>query len=316
MAIDENSTVPHPAHRVDQFLRRAYRRLSTAARRARAGFTLLSRIVRLSLPARARPRRELLVLPSAVYVPGLFSAFATVLGLLEHYDNRRGRYAGIRVDFASQGLYYDPSAGDNWWEYYFEPIDHGTQQDSQVTLVGADEQFHFARRVERSMPRERGHELIERYIRPKPHIREKIDAYVRANFGQAFVIGIHYRGTDKFHDAPRVPYDQVRTAVLDAINVAGPAPYKLFVATDEQAFLDYLLGMFPGKLVYLEMYRSLDGKPIDVISGDNRKKGEDAVMDCLLLSRCQYLVRTASNLSLCATLFNPDIPVTLLNRER
>jgi hypothetical protein len=64
------------------------------------------------------------------------------------------------------------------------------------------------------------------------------------------------------------------------------------------------------------MHRSLDGRPIDVVQGDNRAKGEDAVMDCLLLSRCQYLVRTASNLSLCSTLFSPDMPVMLLNRER
>ena len=64
------------------------------------------------------------------------------------------------------------------------------------------------------------------------------------------------------------------------------------------------------------MHRSVDGTPIDVIQGDNWNKGRDAVLDCLLLSRCDVLVRTASNLGLCAAFFNPRLPVVLLNRER
>jgi hypothetical protein len=316
MIFDNSVTMASLADRVHRLLRREYRRLSTFARLTRAAFALSVRTVRPVLPAGFASRKGFLVLPSAIYAPGLFSAFATVLGLLEHYDNWRGRYAGVRVDFGNEGLYYDPSAGDNWWEYFFERIDRGAEQNAPRTIIGTDEQFYFARRVERTMPRAHGFALIDQYIRPQQHIREKVDAYVRANFDGAFMIGIHYRGTDKFKDAPRVPYERVQTAVLDAIKTAGPTPYKLFVATDEEAFLDYMLDLFPGKVDYLDMYRSVDGKPIDVIQGDNRKKGEDAVMDCLLLSRCDYLVRTASNLSLCSTFFNPDMPVALLNRER
>ena len=302
-------------HRAQQVLRSGYRRLGTFKSQASATFTLLARTARLISPARLASRKELLVLPSAAYARGLFSAFASVLGLLEHYDNWRDRYAGIRVDFGIEGLYYDPSAGDNWWQYFFEPIDRGTEQNAPRTIVSEDEHFYFARRVETTMLRERGFALIDRYIRPRARILEKVDEYARANFADAFVIGIHYRGTDKLADAPRVPYEQVREAIRGAITVAAPARYKLFVATDEQAFLDYMLDLFPGKLHYLWMYRSVDGRPIDVKQGDNRRKGEDAVLDCLLLSRCQYLVRTASNLSLCSTLFNPAVPVVHLNRE-
>ena len=65
------------------------------------------------------------------------------------------------------------------------------------------------------------------------------------------------------------------------------------------------------------MFRSVDGRPIDVVNTDgNHQKGLDAVVDCLLLSRTHAMIRTASNLSLCSTLFNPQLPDTLLNRER
>ena len=136
MVFDKDFTLPTLAHRVRQRLRRGYRRLSPFAPQTRAAFTMFARTARLLLPASFRSRKELLVLPSAVYSPGLFSAFATVLGLLDHYDNWQGRYAGIRVDFGTEGLYYDPSAGDNWWEYFFEPIEHETGLNSPATAAG------------------------------------------------------------------------------------------------------------------------------------------------------------------------------------
>ena len=54
-----------------------------------------------------------------------------------------------------------------------------------------------------------------------------------------------------------------------------------------------------------------------VVNTDNNyQKGLDAVIDCLLLSRTQFLIRTASNLSLCAAMFNSRVPDLLLNPER
>ena len=75
--------------------------------------------------------------------------------------------------------------------------------------------------------------------------------------------------------------------------------------------------LHPGALLFRDMFRSSDGRPIDVVNEDrNHKKGVDAVIDCILLSRCQVLIRTSSNLSLCSTLFAPEMPVILLNRKR
>jgi hypothetical protein len=172
----------------------------------------------------------------------------------------------------------------------------------------------FASRLPR-LPRRRGHELIERYIRPVARIREKVDTWARERFAGAHVIGVHYRGTDKHHDAPRVPYEAVAAAVRARVPADGAA-WKVFLATDEQPCLDFLRARFAGRLECLDMRRSTDGGPIDVILGDNFRKGEDAVLDCLLLARCDFLVRTASNLSLCSTLFNPDLPTVSLNHER
>ena len=315
MAADDSFTLPPVMHPVRQFLRREYRRASIIASQTRATLASCTRTGRLALLAGNPSRKELLVIPSANYDTGLFAAFASVLGLLEHYDNWRRYYAGVQVDFGTRGLYYDPSAGNNWWDYFFELVDFGATPDAPKAIISDDEQIRFAKRVERTMPREVGFRLIDRYIRIKQHLRDEVDSYVRDKFGSALVIGIHYRGTDKFEDAPRVPYDRVHAAVLEVIDATAPLRCKLFVATDEQAFLDYARDRFPGRVHCLEMHRSTDGSPIDILQVENRRKGKDAVMDCLLLSRCDRLVRTASNLSLCSTLFNPHMPVVLLNRE-
>jgi hypothetical protein len=308
--------VPSIRDQTRHFLQRENRRLSTLKRQTKAAFAQLARTARLVLRAHEPSRREFLVVPGSTSDIGFFAEFATILGLLEHFDKWRNHYSGIRIDFGTRGLYYDPAFGSNWWEYYFEPVRIGAGPSASETVIGDDEKFRCAKRVERTMPRTLGFRLIDRYIHAKPHICERVDSYVRAKFDGAFVIGVHYRGTDKFEDAPRVPYERVRSAVSDLVKSTGAAQFRLFVATDEQAFLEYMLAAFPGRLLHLEMVRSSDGRPIDLIQGENRKKGENALLDCLLLSKCDFLVRTASNLSLCSTLFNPNMPVALLNRER
>lgn len=282
--------------------------------------TLLARIARLRLLAAGLPmKRQFLIVRGlgGADSAGLFSELVTVLGALDHFEHWGAQYAGLQVDFADRGLYYEPAHGANWWQYYFEAINVGSRVNA-IPRLAAHLRDHedFAPEIER-LSRARGFALIERYVRPNPHIREKVDVYARANFGDAYVIGVHYRGTDKFMEAPRVAYEQVHAAVLEAINEARPARHKLFIATDEAAFLDYMLELFPGRLLYREMFRSVDGRPIDVVNDDgNRTKGEDAIIDCLLLSRCDYLLRTASSLSLCASFFNPVMPVMLLNNDR
>lgn len=167
------------------------------------------------------------------------------------------------------------------------------------------------------MPRATAAALIDRHVVVRPRIQSLVAGYVREHWPAHFAVGVHYRGTDKAEDAPRVPYEQVEAVVRDTVKRSGSGPYRVFLATDEQAFVDYMRARFPDELRYREMFRSIDGRPTDVFNSDsNHKKGEDALVDCLLLSQTHHLVRTASNLSLCSTLFNPRLPETQLNRER
>ena len=245
---------------------------------------------------------------------GFYAQFTVILGLLEHFEKWGEVIAGARVDFEDRGLFYDSAFGKNSWEYYFLPIDIGRESKAVERITDVIQEDRFAARGEH-MPRARAFDLIDRYIHVKPHIQEKVDSFVHAHFEGFHVIGIHYRGTDKWTEAPRVPYEDVCAAVRIAISAVETGHYRLFVASDEQAFVDCMENTFPNRVISWETLRSFDGKPIDFRMEDNYKKGEDAVIDCLLLSRCHLLIRTSSHMSLCSTFFNPAIPVVLLNHR-
>jgi len=52
-----------------------------------------------------------------------------------------------------------------------------------------------------------------------------------------------------------------------------------------------------------------------VHTGPNRNPyecGEASIIDCILLSQTNVLIRTASNLSECSRYFNPELPVIIV----
>jgi hypothetical protein len=245
---------------------------------------------------------------------GFFAHFCAILGLLEHSEKTGKDSAGVRVNFEDRGLYYDPAYGANSWEYHFQAIDMGRESMAIERTLDFDQLRWCALRGERMQPA-RAFELINRYVQVKAHIRQKVDTFVRAHFDGFHVIGVHYRGTDKWTEAPRVPYEEVCAAVRAAIGTVGMDDFRLFAASDEQGFVDYVAGAFSGRVISWETRRSVDGNPIHYGMENVYKEGADVVIDCLLLSRCHQLIRTSSDLSLCSTYFNPGIPVVLLSQE-
>lgn len=237
---------------------------------------------------------------------GLFSEVCAVIGCLDHFERHRAIYSGMSVDFGREGLYYDSANGPNWWEYYFEPIKIGDAAFARTIAVPLWQHDRFAESVEQRVPRDRAAELIARYIRVKPAIHAAVDAYCAEHLTRA-MIGIHYRGTDKGEESPLVPYSRVAEALRASLGDA-----RIFVATDEQAFLDYAINAFPGRVIFRPLRRSLDRSPLHKSPGHGRAGGLDAVIDCLVLTRCDRLIRTPSNLGLVAGYFNPRIPIEVV----
>lgn len=243
---------------------------------------------------------------------GMFSVFFTVIGYLDRYD--KGELAGVHLNFGNQGLYYEPKYGLNWWEYYAEPISIGAKL-GPIEFSSDQTAHHIAYQTELTLPKERIAELVKKYIIFKPSIQNEIDAFMQDKFQDKWALGIHYRGTDKGNEAPKIPYENASAILKKTIESNKKEHFVIFVATDEEPFLKFMEKEFPGKVVAQNCYRSTNGKPIHFENDSPYKQGKESVIDCILLSKCHTLLRTSSNLSLWSTYFNPDLPVIILSER-
>lgn len=240
----------------------------------------------------------------------MFSIFDDVLDMLKRYE--RGHYKGVEIDFKQTGAYYDPDYGNNWWSYYCEPISLGQKVDPHIILGGNP---YYIRWSKGEKYRNQAFRLIQKYMRIKPHILEKIDALTK-DFNNHCVLTVHYRGTDKIAEAPRIEYEVFLQAIQQAIKTFGQQSYRMYVATDEQAFLDYIIAHFGQHVLYnKDAFRSDNNtQAVHLNPFYNRYKcGEDALIDALVLSRGNYLIKSCSNLSRWSTFFNPKLPFIQLS---
>lgn len=244
-------------------------------------------------------------------VSGMFASFGTVLGALHLYET--GQIQGFHIDMRS-GPYVDEDRGPNWWEYYYLPIHLGSP-DLPKHYCSAEDVANLAG-IGFHLDRGYAYALIQKHIRIKLEFEHEIALYYAINFAPYFVIGIHHRGTDKVLEWPLVAYEKTTQCLLNVIGTLHnnqQAQLRIYVATDDQFFLNYLIGLFPSLVLYNSFVRSADGTPLhysEHLFSSNYQKGREALLDCALLSKCHILIRPSSScFSLIATFFNPYMPV-------
>jgi hypothetical protein len=119
-------------------------------------------------------------------------------------------------------------------------------------------------------------------------------------------IGLHYRGMDKntdLHQTNPVSHDDFMTLVNDFIGNHNDIE-TIFIASDEYSIKKAIKHNYKDKRV-IDSGESVFWKDHEETS--NFAKADHAVLDCLLLSRCKYLIKNQSALSGFAKVLNPKI---------
>jgi len=240
---------------------------------------------------------------------GLFSMFSDVLALVDSYD--RGLFQGIEVNFGDEGLYWVKNYGPNWWSYYCEPICLGEKKN-----VCKGEYSQLPNMVSRYYYKDRreAYQLIQKYFRFRPYLMQEVEEFVSTQFSGHYVIGVHYRGTD----APgRLSYKDYIDEIQKTLSELSTDNYKIFVATDDEYFIDFLLQKFPEKVCFQKgILRSKTNQPLHFDRNyDLYLHGKEALVDCLLLSKSSCLILSFSNFSLWAAILNPYIPAKDLSKS-
>jgi hypothetical protein len=253
---------------------------------------------------------------------GFFAYFKSIVFCLNFYEQEKKsrNYAGAKV-LLKKGSYLCPEMGSNWWEYYFEPL---AKPEVNCRLERQPFQDMILFSCRKNFSRKQAHRIIRKYIHIKPHIQNKVDSYVQENFKNQFMIGVHYRGTDKVIETPRTPYERMYEAIREIVDQLNTQDYTIFVATDEQQFVDYMRTKF-NNVICTDSVRSTNNDPIHYNKTSNEpvvpglqsyELGEEALIDCLLLSKCNILIRTYhSHFSSTAGVFNPYMPIISLSND-
>ena len=173
--------------------------------------------------------------------------------------------------------------------------------------------------------------VIRDYIRPRDYIIDKANRFFEEQLEGRYVIGVHIRGTDAIGDSGRqaiqtsINYDKF-LAVLRRLRKVNPDAL-IFIASDEQAAVDLIRNAFSGVIAY-ESIRHQRGEvagqgpvgglmPAYLTNDPDRaaQNGEEAVIEYLLLCRCNYLVHNHSGIPRTVLSTVPDMPDTNVDFE-
>lgn len=119
---------------------------------------------------------------------GFFNVMDILFGNLAKYNPMY--HDGARIDLEQRGYNYDPAYGDNYWTYYFEPLEIGEKKPNskvrRVVNLGHKNDYWY---LEKYLSRQDVHQLIQEHLVILPHILDQLQPY-EDRFNEAdFVIG-------------------------------------------------------------------------------------------------------------------------------
>jgi alpha-1,6-fucosyltransferase-like protein len=243
--------------------------------------------------------------------------------------------------------YFDADHGDNLWDYFFEPVDGPTYREVREMLADPDNPtapedltslssedlwfmhqhdpqslfgypygfYRYKLRYDAEWfekNRREANRLIRKYVRLKPNVSDEVNSFVDRHMAGHPVVGVHARGTDK-GEAGCMP--ALRDIVppeeyipeIDAYLRDHPGG-RIFVATDQRQYIEFFREHYGDIVLFYDSLRSSDHRaPFQLETAGNYRKGWDVLIDALLLSRCDFLLKCSSHVGETALWFNPDL---------
>ena len=242
----------------------------------------------------------------------------------------------VYFDKANVPHFYDPEYGDNIWEYFFLPIDgvsyNAIQKEIQSGLLKkedlvyeSEEKIRWGHHYDEERlatfwswekpkdpqkwmkeKRQLGREYVNKYVRVRPEILEKVEAFKQKHFRASYIIGIHIRGTD-FSYAQPTAIENYFTEIDHQIAQNKEEEIQIFLATDQQQYVAKFEERYKGKVIYYDAIRSENDIAPFRFNESPFKKGEDVLIDILLLARTNYLIKGAAAVGETALWFNQGL---------
>ncbi len=203
---------------------------------------------------------------------------------------RRGSTASLRL---TTSLYMPAGQTTDWLGSYFVRHGRAAADGEPVVEAGALSQLEGEGDAEEAR-------LLWQYMSIKPAIVASVEPFTRGRYA-----AVHFRGSDKYLEAPRV----AEAKVLDAVSAEMQRTEldRVFIASDEQAFIDAAFSRFGDAAFALPQTAfAIDGRPPHFSSAAGEIKAIEALQTMLVLARAAAGVRTESLLSAWADTLAPS----------
>jgi len=205
--------------------------------------------------------------------------------------------------------------------YYYGRNDPQSSSPTNGSWAEFNEQWYRKQRTE-------GARLVSKYLRLQPSIEARLEQLSVSLLGRAGgpsrrpngvtlprspTLGVHLRGTDKGKyiqtaGSGRQVLPSEYIPYVHAFLEAHPNG-SVFVATDSPSFLSEVQERWPQSRVRYqrEVLRMETNIAFSAGKHSNYRKGEEVLLDMLLLSRCDFLLHAASGVAEFAIYFNPKL---------
>ena len=138
------------------------------------------------------------------------------------------------------------------------------------------------------------------FLTIKNDILIKFEDTKKKYFGNDKILGVQIRGTDKQTELPKISIENVLNKIDEAF-YEDTSLNKIFVATDEYIYLSAIINKYGYEKVIYNTNNTIsyDGKPLHM-SPNRNKINFEVMSDVYLLSRCDYILYSFSNVSFLA----------------
>ena len=232
---------------------------------------------------------------------GFFSNFSAVMCHLKIADS-----LGMIpvIDFKNCRTLYNVRTpinnSSNAWEYYFQPVSGYTLAEvysSKNVFFGSGK---YPQGMSFNITEINGlHDSVyKKYVFFRENVEQKVSRFSETVSGR--VLGIHFRGKEQNlasgHSFGPTPSQMIRYTdeILTKLSIE-----KIFLVTEEQAYLDLYLKRYGSAVGYTESFRSYRTNSYNLNPRENHRYllGLEILVDAILLSKCSALLCGDSNVS-------------------
>ena len=190
----------------------------------------------------------------------------------------------------------------NAWEYYFKPLNNYKLKDiykSKFVII-SDSKTRKLKEFDSFKNLDIDHyKIFKKNIKINNEIISEAKKFIKKNFTNLNVLGVHFRGTD-MKTQERHPFPATYKQISSYIDfeLSTKKFDKIFLVTEELNYIKKLYKKYKSKICFYESFRSNSN---DIFINKHRKNhryliGRENIIDMLILSKTKKIICTNSHL--------------------